>query len=111
MLYEVITAEMGCPEPRFPARSRPPPALQAAGGGRGLHARCLPRITSYNVCYTKLLRVFIDSAMTNGTILMKQWMLRSHGTILRSPLRETFERVGVLAEEGRHVGAGGDEHP
>ena len=59
MLYEVITLEQRLGEPLFVRRSRP---LALTAPGRllwQLAEQVLPaidRITSYNVCYTKLLR-------------------------------------------------------
>ena len=52
MLYEVITSGTAAGERRPPARPKEP-----AQGGRPAGRGRLDRITSYNVCYTKLLRL------------------------------------------------------
>ena len=61
MLYEVITARHGAVGTARPVRQFP-----FATGDRRLGEQLLPailssRITSYNVCYTKLLRLHNDT--------------------------------------------------
>ena len=78
MLYEVITLVAGAQGPRadprlLPAAGLPRPLRQRHRLGRGRaaerqegrgHAVSQPRITSYNVCYTKLLRVILSKIKT-----------------------------------------------
>ena len=60
MLYEVITVLANALRFRFPELT--PSCMTATGACGTVRCRMSSRITSYNVCYTKLLRLYLPLA-------------------------------------------------
>ena len=117
MLYEVITIIVVDQPPylfRYPFRGEgaPLPAVKAGGLAEGaavgttaaglhqMHPVLRRRITSYNVCYTKLLRS-VQRRRVEGQTLLGQ--LETGGAPLPCPCR------GQGIETELHYGAGGGQ--